>query len=403
MARFKLEALAPRRYRVGTNKDGTPRWFTVTAEDVRMHADKLSRMLAAHVPMPVCFEHRDDNGPKRKLNTNDWATEQAKGTAGWVEKSELDAAGKLHVEVEIPDEADQKKAETLRYCSPQIEGEVSDGDGTEWGRAFVHLALTPKPIHQHQTPIQRLSADGSRVGGTVADVIRLSVNPKSGADMADDTKTDDDKGGKKAPKKDDPPEAGDSADVGDLKLLFDALREAGMIIPDEVHDIPGCIIAIKASGGKTMGDDDLDEVAPVAATGTGPVAMSAAEKQSVARAEKIERATLKNRVGRLAKRNQITKAIADKLGADLETTKLSFGDDGELRPNRVVIQIQAYEALDPNTALADSQADADKTRMSNVRTGKRPDHATLQTGDAPDESPEARQGRMKALDEMNVH
>lgn len=394
MARFKLEALAPRRYRIGTNKDGTPKWFTVTPEDVRMHADKLSRMLAAKVPMPVCFEHRDDNHPGRKLNPDQWATHQALGTAGWVEKVELDSANKLSLEVEIPDEKDAARAQVLRYCSPQIESEVMDGDGTAWGRAFVHVALTPKPIHQHQQPIQRLSADGSRVGDTVADVIRLSVDPEKGTDMADDKGDKKDKGGKD----------GEGDGGGDLKALFDALRDAGLTIPDEVDDIPKLIIAVKASGMKPKEtaddlDDDVDAVPPTG--GAGPVAMSLTKQTE--QASNLARSNLKSRAQRLLKRKKITPAIHKRLTADVETVKLSFTEAGDLKPNKLVVEIEAFEQLDDNSAWAETQDDkGDKTRLSKVRPANRPPHATLETDDAPDESSEAREKRMKALDEMGV-
>lgn len=381
MARFKLEALAPRRYRIGTNADGTARWQTFTAEDVRMHADKLSRMLAAKVPLPVCFEHRDDNHPKRKLNRDQWATEQARGTAGWLEKVEIDSANKMHVEVEIPDERDAKKAETLRFCSPQIEGDVFDGDGTDWGRAFSHLALTPKPIHQHQTPIQRLSGDGARVGATVSDVIRLSVDPEKGTDMADDNK--DGKGGKG--------KDGEGDASGDLKALFDALREAGLVIPDEVTTIPECIIAVKASGGKKAVedeefDDDVDAVPPPGG-GPGPISMSLQKQQE--QAGNLARGNLKARAQRLLKRKKITPAIHKELAAEVETVKLSFTDQGELKPNRLVTRIEAYEALDDNAGWSETQTDT--TRMSKVRPAARPKHA--QETEGPDESPDARKKR----------
>ena len=85
----------------------------------------------------------------------------------------------------------------------------------------------------------------------------------------------------------------------------------------------------------------------------------------------------------------------------METVKLSFNADGELKPNRVVTRIEAYEALDLNTAWAETQDDREKTRLSNVRPAKRPPHAT-DTDANTDESPEARKKRMAALDEMGV-
>ncbi len=399
MAKFRLEALAPRRYCLGRDKAGQKRWATFTAEDCRSLGDKANRMLAAGVSIPVCWEHRDDANPARKLSRDQWATEQVLGTAGWVERYEIDADGRVWANIEVPDPADAAKAEALRYCSPEVQPDVLDGDGREWGRAFAHLALTPRPINQHQKPIQRLSG-AKPVARSVSDVIRLSVNPTGGEDMADEKK--DDEAAVEEPKPpEEKPKTGDGLDGG-VKELIEALRAVGMLIPDEVMDVAGLIIAIKASGDAPT-DDQLPEIEPVAPGdgGGGTVAMSLQKQQELA--EVLARKNILTRIDRLLKSRRVTPEIAAKLTKAAGTVKLSFGETtGDLEPNDVLARVEAYEELPKDAAWAERQPD-DKTRLSRpVSPGGRPRHATREEvtdADAADESIEARRERMKAWDE----
>lgn len=382
MARYRLEALAPRRYCIGRNPDGSKRFATFTAEDVKAHAGKLTRMLAAAVPIPVCWEHRDDADVKRKLSRDDWASEQARGTAGWLETVELDAASnKLFAEVEIPDAADGTKAEALRFCSPEFRPDVIDGDANEWGRAIVHLALTPKPINQHQVPIQRLSAGAAGVALTLlADTVRLSVNPTRGDDMAETTVET-------------PPAPLKPAGSDDVtnKTLLDFMQTMMTKMLDVMS-------GKKPEAEVDDDDEELDgEVAAVAHGG----AVSMSQQKATERAVTLDRASLVKRADRLLKSKRITPAIHAKLKKDLETVKLAYDANGDLKTNAALARIEAYEELAKGSAWSERQDDTARMSGNDRHPAKRPPHATLETADAPDESPAAREGRMKNWEALN--
>lgn len=294
-------------------------------------------MLAKGLNVPVCLEHRSDAKPKA-LSADDLKSWKARGTVGHVENYELDSANRVWVNVELPDDADAKQAHKLRFCSPEIDN-FTDGDGQDWGEVITHVALTPRPRQYDQPPIARLSLTGP---------IRLAFDPKTGEDMADE-KEDKDEGGKE---EEAPPEKKESPQVNaKIKGVIEALKSIGMNIPDEVTDADGLIIAIKAANGPDDGagaEDELPEnIGPT--TQNPPIGLShdatAAEKKSIARADKMERAALKNRIDTLLKSGRIGPPIAQKLNGQLGQIQLSFSADGELASNAVLIQIEAYEAL----------------------------------------------------------
>lgn len=304
-------------------------------------------MLSKGLNVPVCWEHRSDAAPKR-LSEDDRKSLKALGTAGHVEQYELDSGSRVFATVDLPDEADAKQAAKVRFCSPEI-NRFTDGDGHDWGEVITHVALTPRPRQYDQPPIARLSLTGP---------IRLAFDPEKGNDMADEK----DEGSKK--KKGDESETPEPKAADEkIKPLIDALREVGMTIPDEVVDIDGLVIAIKAGGAKEeevddldTGDDDAlpDNIGPT--TQSPPIGLShdatEAEKKSLAKAEKAERKGLVRRIARCLDTGRVSPPIAKNLNAQLEQIRLSFSDDGELATNNVLVQIEAYEALPPKHTWA---------------------------------------------------
>lgn len=173
MARFRLQVLTPGTWVVGRNPDGTPRTHTFTVEDSRNFASQGNAMLQSGINVPVCWEHQDRQRPGR-LSKDDWAKEKALGTTGWAERYLVSkSTGAAFAEVEIPDEADAKKAEVVRFCSPEID-KFQDGSSKDWGTVFTHLALTPRPVQHGQAPILRLGHE---------DLMRLAIDPMSGKEL----------------------------------------------------------------------------------------------------------------------------------------------------------------------------------------------------------------------------
>lgn len=335
--------LAPRTVCIGKTADGGKRFATFTAKHCQRYAEQGKAMLAKGLNLPVCWEHRSDAKPKH-LSDDDRKSEKARfGIAGHVEEIELDSQNRVWANVEIPDEADAKQASKLRFCSPEIDN-FTDGDGHDWGEVITHVALTPRPRQYDQPPIARLSLTGP---------IRLAFDPEKGNDMADDDKSKKDEGKKK--KDDDAPELTEKPAADEkIKPLIEALREVGMTVPDEVVDIDGLVIAIKAGGAKPEEDEPLDDmgddddlhanVGPT--TQSPPIGLShdstGIEKAAYDRLCPPERKNLIRRADRLVKQG-LAPVVANKIKADIGKVQLSFGTDGSLIPNAVTIKLDALE------------------------------------------------------------
>jgi hypothetical protein len=154
MSKHRLQVLAPGR-RLVEDETGNRVWVKFTPAQCRDYYERSNAMIRGGINTPVCWAHRDDQKP-RKLSRDDWASERVKGTAGHVEQYEIDSENRVWTNVEIPDESDAKRAEAVRFCSPQIE-HFTDGSGRGWGPVFTHIALTPRPVQHEQPPIARLS------------------------------------------------------------------------------------------------------------------------------------------------------------------------------------------------------------------------------------------------------
>lgn len=349
MARFRVQALAPGKRCVGRNPDGSKRFVTFTPDYCRQQAEANNRMLAAGVPVPVCWGHRDDAKPGR-LSRDDWESERAKKTAGWVERYAVDSSGVVTAEIEVPDAGDAKQAEAVRFVSPEID-DCTDGDGRDWGEVFTHIALTPRPVQHDQPPLTRLSLTGR---------IRLSIDPREGTDMADEKKDD----SKPKAEKD-----GDSG--GELKALIAALKEAhGLTIPDEVDDIPKLIIAVKAAGSAPADDEMMDDDAGVeeapggggmgGAMG-GPMALSLDKgKENVLTRERKD---LERRLAGLLRSGRCTPQEHAKRLAELKVVRLSLADDWSVAPTKLATWIEICETL-PKGAAFPMRAKDNAARLS---------------------------------------
>jgi hypothetical protein len=243
---------------------------------------------------------------------------------------------------------------------------------------FTHFAITPRPRQHDQPAAARLALP-----------IRLSVDPEKGDDMADDKKEKKDGKGE-----------GDG-EGAKIKALIEALREIKLTIPDEVTDMDGLIIAVKASGGSRLEEDGVDPV--IESTdggGTGGAMALSLEKQTKA-AEKMARNGLLGDIKALAASGRITPAIRADLEKRATAIRLSFDAEGELQTNDVLAEVRAYQKLPKGQNAGPAggkKPSTGPTRLSNVEERD----VGIRDGDpeAPDDSPEAQKARMDAWDEM---
>lgn len=339
MAKLRLQALAPGKRFVGRDKDGSKRFVNFTPEYCRQQFEANSALVASGIPVPASWEHRDDARPGR-LSRDDMASARAKGTLGFVEKYEIDDKSRVFAIVDAPNEVDAKKAETVRFCSPEID-QFTDGTGKEWGEVFTHIAITPRPVQHDQQPITRLSL-------TYAGPIRLSVDPEKGEDMAEENETETET-------------EGDGSESAGIKDLVAALEECGFNIPEEASTLKEIIIAVKAHCGGE-GDDDGDgdgDESEVVERQTAPVQMSLQKANE--RAEKTLRKDMERQIDGLLRTGRISPLIAKGLKDRLGKLRLSFDKNGDVKESTVSTEINAYAKLPANSVWSKRGR---KTRLS---------------------------------------
>lgn len=395
---LRYQVLAPRRYCVGRTPTGQPEFFTATPAHIRHLHDVGRRMLSAGVPVPACWEHRTDAMPGKKNSRDDAVSMRAKGTAGFVSDYEIDSNNVLWAKVQIDDAEEAKAAQRVKFCSPYIPESVLDGDGTDWGPAIAHLALTPKPRNHRQPPATVALSMVADPKALFRGTLWFAVDSEKGSDMPDDDKpakpdgtaTSDDPGNKPPAAADTPPGPPNaqvdqppkppSEEEVAFKAALATLAEAGYVLgADTTKDnlLERLVVAIntkKAVETNSVPDEDdlppgggpaYEEMPGAGITGT-PVLMS--------RLEEYERKSLSRRLDNLLRSGRCKpaehKAHKEKLLAKdaAKGIKLSFDDQGQPKPNEVSDFLKVREPMprgsifplsgkDNQTAISLSRAD----------------------------------------------
>lgn len=125
---------------------------TVVASPRRLArwVDEFRKMKERGLAVPVPLEHQDDAKP---CNRADRLAHEVMHNAGFVDDLWLAKDGSMWGMLDIPDEKNATHAiHNVRYVSPEIESEFTDGDGNKWEDVFTHVALTPRPVFQRQKP-----------------------------------------------------------------------------------------------------------------------------------------------------------------------------------------------------------------------------------------------------------
>lgn len=340
MAIYTKDVLYPGAYRL---PDG--RRVNYSRQEVERLAKRANEMLAHGLHIPVCWEHQDGIRVSRAERLAD----RARLNLGHVVAARAHPEGFLEIDIDVPNDEDAKRLPSARFVSPQFEFDITDSDDRKWdGRSLTHVAVTPRPVQHRQQPFRPKAQEA--LGVVSRAVERLSLDGYLGEKekMAEENDTSADDGG---------------AEGGSLGDLIEALKGAGLSIPDEVQDIAGLIIAVKASSGNTADTTDSTDTIPDATGDTegvseasgGPVMMSADAQKRIdaleARLVQSERKSLERRVRDLLRLGKVPKAIHDRLLADLKTERLSLDQAGNLQAGKLLAQVEAYEALEPSPFL----------------------------------------------------
>ena len=302
-----------------------------TAEHSRNAHANLQRMIAKGLTVPCCWEHQPGAEPV-ELSADEQLANRSKLLFGAIVGSKVDRNGVLWARHEIykPEDAEHL-SQSRQKVSPKLVPGYRDQTGEKYyGPTVTHVAATPTPVQYWQKPFELSDSDA----------LYLSYSPE-GEEVPTETET---------------PDGGN----GDLNKLIEALKGAGMRIPDEVNDIPGLIIAVKASGGEPDGDEgddlndedfelDAESADPQMTPGGGmPVVMSMTPK--VKKWARRDRKTIAERIRGAFRSGRLTKPEASQMLRQAETIELSYAKaDASLVPNKLLKTLDEIESRPANS------------------------------------------------------
>jgi hypothetical protein len=372
MARVKKDIMWPGEVDLPDGRGGRRR-LRFTPQFVAHLGRRMRDMMAAGLSIPLAWEHQDEAKPQTPEEQARRKAEAAKLTLGRATAAELGPDGVVHGEFEVPLDEDARRLPSVGFVSPEIRWNFRDGTGRLWpGPSITHVAVTAKPVCHWQRPFTQSAVAASpavalslavsrlRRGPAAAspDLVRLSLTDLVPIRLGESAMPE------TSEKNKDQERQGDAG----LRPLIEALREAGLTIPDEVTDLDGLIIAVKASGSPAAADTAEPEAVPEQETSPPAAALMSREqlqeltlklsraeeraKLAESRAVQAEQASLKGRIHALAASGRIGPRLRESLLAELKTVRLSLDERGELAPVPILSKVEAYEALEPNTSWA---------------------------------------------------
>lgn len=311
-------------------------------------AARMKEMLGDDLQIPLSWEHQPAAKPLTKRERDEQQAELAKLTLGHVTAAELRPEGFAAAKVEIPVDEDAKRLRAIRFVSPAIDWDVTDGNGRFWpGPSITHLAATPRPVQHKQQPFrpvklsQAATPQRPAIRLSLGSYIQLGENP-----MADDAKKDGDDKGKK----------GDDGAIVEpgvkLSKVVACLGELGLVLGDGVT--PENLLERLYVAAETK--KAADGVTTDTSAGTGTETETDAQPPPgimmslQTRILKMERQDLERRIKALRDTGRVGKPIYDRMAAELKSIKLSLGKDGEVADNLLLSKVKDYEALPEGSA-----------------------------------------------------
>lgn len=323
----------------GRQRDRFGNWFAIGSKQIADAYRNANKMVSRGVPVPCVWEHQNAHAG----DPAEARARYAKFTFGHIAGARINDRGNLDLLHDVPDAKDADQLLKTRYVSPKVfPVGFSDSRGGEYaGATIAHVAATPTPVQWWQRPFEFSQSKA----------LYLSYTSEGDA-VAEEAK---DSAGSTSGRPDD-----------EFQRLVDALREVGLTVPDEVNDIAGLIIAVKA-GGKPRGDNDDDddddeddeeftlppesgsEVEPAPAStpsgatpGNVPTLMS---DERAAPLRNVTRRDLAHRARRLWETGRVDRPTAQRMLGELKVVELSFTTAGDLHGCKIASEIAAYERL----------------------------------------------------------
>ena len=336
MPKVWKDLLLPGTYRLD---DG--RTVTYRDADVRNAERQGNAMLAAGLRVPMCWEHDPAADP---AHGNEWL---AKGYFGEPTKFERRADGRLYGLLDIPDQADADQLKKVRTVSPKLNFDYVDETGALWpGLTVGHVAATAMPVQRGQHAVSL-----SRATSRARDCHYLSYATRTEPTM-------------------DPTQrlmtalatlgvqVGDATSMDDLVMKVEAMAQASPAEPQEPDTDP-------ATGGPPDGVAQGPSMPPVMMSRLNTLAA-------------VEGKDLARRIDALFTSSRVNGPVRDALKGELKAANLShasFRADGNLKPTRVALKIEAYEALPEGVFTAGKNRPANLSHLPPAGTAPadRPD------------------------------
>jgi hypothetical protein len=141
-------------------------WFCPTNADCRQYVEGTKRALANKVPIPVPLEHHREADPSRLPLSREQVMANLVGlNVGFLDDLRINPDGSIDAQLDVDwvpdgngqpirDEAEIKArlAKSIKFVSPYIVSDLTDGYGNSYGPGIAHAALTANPVDHGQQP-----------------------------------------------------------------------------------------------------------------------------------------------------------------------------------------------------------------------------------------------------------
>ena len=226
MPLVEQEFLKPGSYRIG----GELRQYST--DDLKAYKDGTVKAIKAGLRIPVLSKHAELGSPEGGPQPAGGDGASALDNVGWLQDIKQTKDGALVSIMDVTNADAQKRIEdgSVKFTSPELTEDFTDGKGRSFGRMIRHMALTPTPRNPDQGNFK--PAPGEAVQFSMDDYedesVRFDENgppdkPKPKNDNGDFEDADG--------------ENGDSKDTNVAKTIAADLEAAGIAAPEGVDPV----------------------------------------------------------------------------------------------------------------------------------------------------------------------
>lgn len=183
MPTFEQASLKPGRYHLGSGI-----YRDLSSQDIARFVSGTKKLLADGHGVPVLFEHAPpgsaDGAPQQFSSTDprDRRADQVRHGAGWLKGIKLasDGAAVCTLEATDPKAVEGLRNGSIRFTSPELRPNWTDGKGRTYANLISHLALTHRPRNSEQAAMREVAS------GDLAEAVQFSLADWEPIQMADD-------------------------------------------------------------------------------------------------------------------------------------------------------------------------------------------------------------------------